>query len=223
MSGDPYAPASTTNPYAPPGVAEAGEPSGPIRGHHPLLKWFFLVGSVITLGIYVASNVAQISFYLDNLDRFGHAGVVPPNPILEDTATQVLMGSNLLSAIATSIVGLVWLGLAWAALPPQYRVTKAGHVMTPGAVVGFMFIPCFSYYWMFPANVGLCDALDYLLGYYGSTRRAPRSLAVASCVCYIVPCTTMLVAPILWFIFMWKIDDVMKELLPRLNAEYAPA
>jgi hypothetical protein len=38
-----------------------------------------------------------------------------------------------------------------------------------------------------------------------------------------VPCTTLLVAPILWFIFMWKIDDTMRELLPRLNAEHARA
>ena len=226
MTEDPYAPRSSAapaNPYAPPAALDAGGASGPIRGHHPLLKWFFLAGSVVTLGVYIASNVAQVSYYMDNLDRFAHPGAVPPNPLLEDTASQVFLSINMLTSIGTSVVGLVWLGLAWAALPPQYRVTKSGKVMTPGSVVGFMFIPCFSLYWMFPANVGLCEALDYLLVYYGSPRRAPRSLAIAACVCYLVPCTTLMVAPILWFIFMWKIDDAMKELLPRLNAEHARA
>lgn len=222
MSDDPYAPApppyAAQNPYAPPAALDA-QATGPIRGHHPLLKWFYLGAAVVTLGLYIAMNVAQVSFYLDHLDAFARAGGKPPSPILEDTATQVLFALYMTSAIAMGIVGLTWLGLAWAALPPQYRVTKSGRAMSPAAVVGFMFIPCFSLYWMFPANVGLCDALDYLLGYYNSPRRAPRGLAIAACVCYIVPCTTLLVAPILFFIMMWKIDDVMKEILPRLAAE----
>jgi hypothetical protein len=208
-------PYSPQNPYALASATVA--PVGPVRGHHPVLKWLYLVAALATFGFYVAMNVAQFSFIFEHLSM--RTGGKPPHPLLEDPTTQIFFGVYMFTAITMSVIGLVWLGLAWAALPEQYRVTKSGKRMSPGLVVGLMFVPCFSIYWMFPANLGLCDAVDYLLEHYGSPKRAPRGLALAACICYIVPCTTILVAPILFFIFMWQMDALMKEILPRLEAD----
>jgi hypothetical protein len=188
-----------------------------VRGHHPALKWIYLVAAVIALGLYVAQVVATFSY------TFSHIGVMvpsafgtrPASPVLDDPATQVLTVLYLVGALTAAGLGLAWLGFAWAAIPEMNRVTAGGKRVSPGTAVGFMFIPCFSLYWIFVAVVGLTDALNVVLTSSGCMRRAPRGLAIAACVCYLVPCTTMLVAPILWFILMWQMDDALKEFLAR--------
>jgi len=72
------------------------------------------------------------------------------------------------------IFGLIWLYSSWSSIPPELRFTKT-RMMSPGEAVGFCFIPFYNFYWIFVANVGLCDALDYGLQCVGSFRRAPRA------------------------------------------------
>jgi hypothetical protein len=216
-----------TNPYSPPMDQYGGSGAGgAVRGHHPALKWIYLVAAVIALGLYAGQVYATFSF------TFAHIGSTvpssafgsrPTSPLFDDPTTQILTVLYLFGALTAAGLGLTWLGFAWAAIPEMYRVTAGGKRVSPGTAVGFMLIPCFSLYWIFVAVVGLTDALNGVMTASGCARRAPRGLALAACICYLVPCTTMFVAPILWFILMWQTDDALKEYLSRPPPEaYAP-
>jgi hypothetical protein len=204
------------NPYAPP-TATSVDVSAGARAMTPVLKWVFLVAWIATLLGYVGYMYANVAFTFEHLSAMGSGayayGGRPPNALLDDPTTQSFFGVYMLAGITMMVIGVSWLGVAWATLPDAYRVTKSGKHMSPAAVVGFMFIPCFSYYWVFPTNLGLCDAHDYLLEHFSSPRRSPRGLALAACICTIIPCTTVLVAPILWLVFMFKMERVKRDLV----------
>jgi hypothetical protein len=214
------------NPYSPPiDQSAASAAAGPVRGHHPALKWIYLVAAIVAVVLYGAQIYATISFTVAHVGATvpSSFGSRPPSPIIDDPATQLFTALYLFAALTAAGLGLAWLGFAWAAIPEMYRVTAGGKRVSPGTAVGFMLIPCFSFYWLFVAVVGLTDALNGVLTSSGCTRRAPRGLAIGACVCYLVPCTTMFVAPILWFILMWQVDDALKEYLSRPPpAAYAP-
>lgn len=99
----------------------------------------------------------------------------------------VILGSVL--AIAGGIAMLVSLHALWATIqPPPRGVAEPGTARTtPGAAVGFMFIPLFNFYWVFQAWVGLAADMNKALDARRlSPLHVPRGLAVAICVCAIV-------------------------------------
>lgn len=120
------------------------------------------------------------------------------------------------------VFALVWVYVSWNTLPPQWRRTRPGRLVSPGEAVGYLFIPFYNLYWMFVASAGLCEAMDIALESSGSTRRAPKGLAIASCVTQIIPYCNLLVAPILWTIFMFLADSARAEVVARLKDAPAP-
>ncbi len=137
-------------------------------------------------------------------------GVALDSPELAGIAAVV----GYLAFMARQIFGVCWLYSAWAALPEDLRyVGRRYH--TPGAAVGYLFIPFYNLYWMFVVNGDLCSAINRAAAYYG-TKRAPHGLAVAACVLSIVPYCNLLIAPILWTVFMFIMDRAKRDLLTAM-------
>jgi hypothetical protein len=114
------------------------------------------------------------------------------------------------------VAAAVWLYMAWASVPSSMRYTDRGRWITPGKAVGYLFIPFYNLYWMFVANQGLCEAVDRTLLSQGGMARAPRGLARTACTVQIIPYCNLLVAPILWTVYMFQVDRARREmLLPR--------
>jgi hypothetical protein len=111
--------------------------------------------------------------------------------------------------------GLVWVYKAWSWLPPDQRYTRHWKSwITPGQASLMLLIPYFHYYWMFIANLGLCDALDRMRVGFPTREAAPKSLAIAACVCQIfVPFP---IASVLWLVYMAKIERMTREMGVRL-------
>jgi hypothetical protein len=116
------------------------------------------------------------------------------------------------------IGSMVWLYRAWSSVPPGMRYTAQGRWVTPGSAVGYCFIPFFNLYWVFVANVGLCDAIDRVLIAKGAAARAPKGLAIAACIGHLVPYCNLLVAPILWSLYMFMADSARREMLAGPSA-----
>jgi hypothetical protein len=220
--GSPYASDPSANPYAAPQAAIV--PTTGVRGHAPAVKWIY---AVLFAGYAACEAYAEITGANDNKDPFGlnSSSMFGSSGTPNASGAAALMGSAFLG-IAMLIVGLVWLGMSWSSVPPGYRTTRAGRTMSPGSAVGFMFIPCFNLYWIFVANLGLCDAVDYLLGHYNASRRSPRALATAACVVHLVSGVASLaspwfglVSPILWFLYMFQMDESKKEMLAFLQRD----
>ena len=119
--------------------------------------------------------------------------------------------------------GLVWVYKAWSWLPWDQRYTKHWRSwLTPSQVALMLLIPYFQYYWMFVANCGLCDALDRLRVSYPTSKPAPKSLAIAACICQLV--VPFPVGSILWLVFMARIEKMTAEMsasmAPRLNTSF---
>jgi hypothetical protein len=186
------------NPYAAP---QAGFAQAPVGSHGASLKWLYLgalVGSIVFYGAGVG--------LADTADDNGAAGLIG--------------GIAIFAAVgfffARYILALVWLHKSWSAIPPEFRMNRSGRVITPGQAVGYMFIPFYNLYWIFAANLGMCDAIDYALHASGSHERAPRGMVMAACVCQVIPYVNILIAPFLWFFSMLSIDRAKDSMLGAL-------
>ncbi|MFO0666062.1 MAG: hypothetical protein U0174_19070 [Polyangiaceae bacterium] len=215
--------APQANPYAPPGYAAPvmgyGAPgfgqvpfnpaqAAPEGTGAPLLKWFMLAAVVLPVIFSVIGGV--ISAIGDGNEDVQAAGGL------------VMMGGWCFAPIYFILIP-IWVYQSWQMLPSAYRVTGSGKMVSPGQAVGFMFIPYFNvFYWNFIISMGYCDALNYLLQGLGSAKRAPRGLALAACICSIIPYVNILVAPLLWLIYAFMTDGAKKEFL-QLSQNPAPA
>jgi hypothetical protein len=90
-------------------------------------------------------------------------------------------------------------------------------------------IPFYNLYWIFIANVSLCNAINRQLERLGSPKRAPVALAIVTCIFQLVPYVNLVVGPFLWaihVIFVDRAQSVMEGLLAaesaRVRGEPAP-
>jgi hypothetical protein len=192
------------NPYAPPQAAAYAPPA---RGSHgATLTWVFggaLLGSMVLYFLGVALGGASS----DDADA---------SPLKIVGAIAVLAAIGLF--LARYVVALMWLHASWSAVPPQFRMTRSGRVITPGQAVGYMFIPFYNLYWIFAANLGLADAVDYTLGACNSPLRTPRGLITAACILQVIPYVNFLVAPFFWFFAMLVVDKAKGAMFTALAA-----
>lgn len=152
-------------------------------------------------------------------DRTGPSGQAEPDSTLLTIGFVAFMAIIFL-LYGQVAAGLVWLYKAWSWLPWDQRYTRHWRSwLTPSQVALMLLIPYFHYYWMFVANIGLCDALDRLRVSYPTSKPAPKNLAIAACVCQLV--IPFPVGSILWFVFMTRIERMTHEMsatiAPRLN------
>lgn len=189
------------NPYAAPQAGVAVD--GPIVPAGSAMKWLYVAGIA---GAWVFMGVGY--GILAAMESSGE----------EPGAALALVGIGALFLVLAPIGALTWLYKAWSSVPPDMRCTEQGKWVTPGQAIGFLFIPLFNLYWIFIANVGLCEAINRTLVARGGQPRAPKGLAIAACVGHLVPYCNILVSPILWTIYMVMVDNARREMVNRVGA-----
>jgi len=205
-------PAQQNDPY------RAQAPGGPFAPIAATTRWVF-VAIVSLMGLAFGVAVFAWTFAIIRADS---------NP--RHQPDDGLMSIGLLAFLALMFLlygqiaaGLVWVYKAWSWLPWDQRYTKhwRGWV-TPSQAALMLLLPYFHYYWMFVANLGLCDALDRLRVSYPTREAAPKNLAIAACVCQLV--IPFPVGSILWLVFMAKIERMTREMsvsmIPRANSAF---
>jgi MFS family permease len=119
----------------------------------------------------------------------------------------------MLWALTYCVAALTWIYQSWAFLPHEMRRTASGRPITPGGAVGALFIPFYNLYWMFVIAPGLCDAINAAQAQSGRSPSAPRELATIAAVVQVIPYINWLLAPVLWIVYMFKVDHAKEELL----------
>jgi hypothetical protein len=114
-----------------------------------------------------------------------------------------------------------WLHGAWKWIPFDQRAGKDGKRYTPENVF-MLLIPYYNLYYMFPINLGLCDAMERLRASVGTPTVAKRDMALFAAIAEIVPLANFFVAPFLWSSYMASIDTMHEEIATALAAR-APA
>jgi hypothetical protein len=168
------------------------------------MKWLFLAGWA---GYWLFAIGGGVASYIATSE--GGAG----SDGAQTAAMLPLVGVIFLFLVP--VASMIWLYQSWNTVPPDMRYTDGGKAVTPGTAVGYCFIPFYNLYWIFVANVGLCDAINRTLLAKGGAARAPKGLAIAACVAHLVPYCNLLLSPILWTVYMFMLDGARKEMLSR--------
>ena len=194
----PYAPLA--NPYAAPYAGPPVVSAGGVPGS--AMKWLFVAG-------YAGYWVFAFAGYAVTVAVAGAADAGDATAL----AGTLLILVGVLSLLLGFVASLVWLYKAWSTVPQEMRYSDSGKWVTPGQAVGYLFIPFYNLYWVFIANVGLCEAVNRTLLSRGRQPQAPKGVAIAACVTHIIPYCNLLVAPVLWTIYMFQVDRARREML----------
>lgn len=110
-------------------------------GPGKLSKSFYLLSVGLGfLGLIILGSVSAVGLHLDQ-----------PDMVIISIAIYVLL------ALYLVVVNMVFLYKIWEAIDDGYART------TPGKAVGFMFIPLFNIYWLFPAYWGFAKDFNKLI------------------------------------------------------------
>lgn len=87
-----------------------------------------------------------------------------------------------------------------------------GRRIEPDEAIWKLFILIYGIYWLFLANIGLCGAVERHLRRNGArSTTAPSTLAFIACLVQLVPVLNLIVSPVLWAVFMARVDAVQAE------------
>jgi hypothetical protein len=109
--------------------------------------------------------------------------------------------------IAAAVIAYILIYRFWEVIQDGYSRT------TPGKAIGFLFIPFFSFYWIFEAYSGLSKDMNTYMNRYGiAAERLDEGLALTFCIlicCSVIPYVNFLTgiaAAIIFIILMnkWK-------------------
>lgn len=200
------------NPYAAPApqmyrqnfFVPQGARSGPLVG--PTLRKVKLV-----------TGIAQIVSMVAMIALFVAAGVIGPgdnDPVI--WAALGCLGLFYLLIIAYAIVNVIWVYQFWSWIPPEQRHTSLWKkYISPGAAVGFMFIPYFNIFWMFVIYLGIADIMERLRVAYPSSRGPAKTLAILAIV---IPMVFFPAGPFLHYMFAKHVEEMAKEMQARMMA-----
>jgi hypothetical protein len=130
---------------------------------------FFLIGGFVAIGI------ALLILNNSGLDTVASTTELPSGQEAEATdysntsilAAFGLLALGLLLFVIARILSLIYLYRAWASLQRGQART------TPGAAVGFLFIPLFNLYWIFVAFPGWASDWQRIRASYTNLQAAP--------------------------------------------------
>lgn len=93
------------------------------------------------------------------------------------------------------------------------RLPRAAHNdPSAGKAIGFQFIPYFNLYWVFFSALRLCDRLNLQFRLRGEEPRAPRGLALATCITSVIPYVNMVIGfPIMWTITVCRLQSAVNR------------
>jgi hypothetical protein len=127
------------------------------------------------------------------------------------------LAAYLVFLLIARVVALAWLGTAWSTIPDADRLNGRGEHISVRRAVGRLFVPFYNLYWIFAVHLGLCDALDRLAEWFDVPTRAPRGIAIAACVCTLVPYASILLSPLLWVTYASSVEAMKNELVERVE------
>jgi hypothetical protein len=200
------------NPYGPYVPMQTGVAAFDTTGHRPGIRTRLLV-----------TALGGGFFYMVGI------GLMVTAFVLHDRSLMLPLilggeGVMLLGAILFYVrvgLALYWLHGAWKWIPIDQRFMKDGKRVTPGDVF-MLLIPYYHFYWMFPINLGLCDAMERIRATYVREPRAeppPRDTAMWAAICEIIPFGNFFVAPFLWGSYMRRIDLMHEEIITALGSQ----
>lgn len=172
--------ANFMNPGQPTGYATGqltGQATGQIQGgfRHPQI-------AAASFGLWAGSIGVGVLLIIISLVLMPQAALkAETNPAM-GLILLGLMGVGGLCMFISGILGYMILYRAWKCL------SLAGATVTPGAAVGFMFIPFFSLYWIFRAFAGFAKEWNLITSAYEDTRLAPKmseGLFLTFCICVV--------------------------------------
>ncbi len=86
--------------------------------------------------------------------------------------------------------------------------------ISPGAAVGFMFVPYFNIYWMFVTYLGMADIFERMAVQYPTSQPSPRTMAL---VALIVPFVFFPAAPIVQYMFAKHVETIAREMQAKMG------
>lgn len=168
--------ATPTASFMNPGQA-TGYATGQVQGgfRHPQI-------AAASFGLWAGSIGIGILFFIVS------AALMPQAALKAETNPMMIFillgmtGIGWLCILMSSIFGYMILYRAWKCL------SLAGATVTPGAAVGFMFIPFFNFYWIFRAFAGFAKEWNLITSVHEETRLAPKmseGLFLTFCICIV--------------------------------------
>lgn len=211
----PYAP---VNPYAAPAAGPAlyrqnvfvphGVTAGPLVG--PTLRKVKLatgIGQSLALIVGLALLIAGAVMSGDDGSALAVAGMG-------------VLGFCYLLIFVYAIVSAIWLYQFWSWIPPEHRHTSMWKkYISPGAAIGFMFIPYFNIYWMFVVYLGIADIMERLRVQYPSSKGPVKTLAILTLV---IPMVFFPAGPFLQYVFAKHVEEMAKEMHARMTGAANP-
>jgi hypothetical protein len=152
----------------------AGQATAQVQGgfRHPQI-------AAASFGLWAGSIAVGVLFVIIALVLMPQAAQkVETNPAMSMILLG-LLGVGVLCMVIAQILQLMTLHRNWKCL------SLAGATVTPGAAVGFLFIPFFNLYWIFRAYYGLPQEWNRITAAHEETRLAPRmpeGLFLAYCI-----------------------------------------
>ncbi len=215
---NPYGPSPS---YAPPAAYGYAPPTHHHGAPAPLAEGPGGTGGLALRWVALASFVVT---FLSLAVGLLIAGVADESNDVAAAFAAALMMAWIPLSLLYFVTALVWIYKSWEMIPAPFRVTASGKRVSPGAAVGFLFIPGFNvFYWNFVCAGGLCDALNNVLAAYGSPRRAPKGFAIACSVLQLVPYVNLTLAPFFWLAWMFMVDAAKAEYLRLARTQRAAA
>lgn len=187
----------------------AQPPTAPLPVFGAATRYVFATVAFATIGGVLAGVGLMIGAFVHT----NAYGVEDQRLLLASVLT--LVGAILLLYVQVGVAA-VWMHKAWSWLPHTERYAKSWRSwITPAQASLFLLIPYFHWYWMFVVNLGLCDALERLRTQHPAGP-APRGIAMAAMISQIVQLFVPLpVSPILWLVYMTRVERVMREMSAR--------
>jgi hypothetical protein len=194
------------NPYVVPAMPLTAA-SLDATGHRPHARTMFLVAAVACALFYLGGLVLVFGGFVADASH--------PDPVLIVAGYATMLLGVLLLYVKLGIA-LYWLHGAWKWVPMEQRAGRDGKRYTPGDVF-MLLVPYYNYYWQFPINLGLCDAMERVRYIARTPTTAKRDTAMWAAICEIIPFANFFVAPFFWASYMRSVDVMHEEIATALS------
>ena len=169
------------------------------------IKWVYAGSLAATVGVMVVA--VALGVVLEEGSR-------SPYDYDREPSIAPLIGMLLAAPCMLAWIGstLFWVYDAWSSVPERHRNVQVVGTMTPLLASLLLLIPCFNIVWGFIVTITLATQLNVALAEAGSSKQVPVVVGVLACCAQLVPYCNTLIAPFLWFGWMFVVDQARQEL-----------
>ncbi|MFO0964675.1 MAG: GYF domain-containing protein [Gemmataceae bacterium] len=180
---------------------------------HRLYGWLCFTCCAMLFFVAVAIAFAML---FESTRVFDFRGFAVRNPTYETLAIAAALTAGLF-AVVSVILFVVLLHQIWSVIQDGYAR------LTPGLAVGLLFIPFFNVAWIFFAIALLPQELNLFARRHGyDARPASSGLAVAHCICLLIPFINFATLVPLGLVNMATLKNSAADLIEARLAEETP-